>query len=263
MHLIAINIVLKIHDCFGPFTDSDGVHAYAAVLQKITSVNPVTGRSLHDMERNKRLTVAIHQSTDVEAILRVTFMEKAGDEYLLPLITELFNEPDLQIGNKDCTVVDATPHSINPLWYGINTWNDLTDERIGKYLCMQFVTPTAITKRDDQNLRFMSLFPNPVDIYSGLVRRWQGLGGPDIPDTLRDYLITGGCVVSCFELQTVKFVVKERTQIGFKGWITYECRKQDKQHNLALNSLTRLALFTGIGYQTARGMGAVDVGISG
>ncbi len=66
-------------------------------------------------------------------------------------------------------------------------------------------------------------------------------------------------MVSRHKLRTVQFRTKERTQIGFVGQVVYECRKKEVECVAALNSLAQLAHFTGVGYQTARGMGAVQV----
>jgi CRISPR/Cas system endoribonuclease Cas6 (RAMP superfamily) len=69
-------------------------------------------------------------------------------------------------------------------------------------------------------------------------------------------------VVANYRLRTVEFRTQERTQIGFVGWAVYECRKLEAAHVSALNALARLAFFTGVGYQTARGMGAVKTTLS-
>jgi CRISPR-associated endoribonuclease Cas6 len=117
----------------------------------------------------------------------------------------------------------------------------------------------------------MSLFPAPLDVFSGLSRRWQSLEGPALPDGLEHFLQVGGCVVSRYGLRSVEFRTSERTQIGFTGWVIYRVAYRSPQtspndneatHIAALNALGRLAFFTGVGYQTARGMGATKVMVS-
>ena len=94
---------------------------------------------------------------------------------------------------------------------------------------MIFVTPAAITKSNGNGGRFSSLFPEPVDIFRGLNRRWQSLEGPELPDDLEKFVQAGGCVVSNYSLRAIEFQTPERTQIGFLGWVVYECRRDEGQ----------------------------------
>lgn len=106
---------------------------------------------------------------------------------------------------------------------------------------------------------FSWLFPTPIDLFSGLKKRWELLGGPSLPDRLINYIEGGGCLVSRYDLQTIESLLQERTQIGFVGSLVIETSPAESDCASALVMLGKLAFFTGLGYQTARGMGCVYV----
>lgn len=239
---------------------TDSIKAHAAVVTAISAVDTEAGRQLHDMRRHKHMTLAIIESTPQQAGLRVTFMDKQGLTCADALVNALSVYPMLRLGSTSWAVesVDVTDSQ----WAGLATWSDLTaTENPGHHIRFQFVTPTAITKQDGDGGRFVSLYPDPTSLFSGLARRWQGLGGPALPDDLERFIEAGGCVVSNHSLYTTTFSTAERTQIGFVGHTVYECRKSDRTYTNALHALSRFARFTGVGYQTGRGMGAVQVSV--
>ncbi len=255
---VAMAIRLKCKDQHPRLTVANGVYAHAAIFRAITDEDAGVGRKLHDMRRNKRVTIAIVDSTKEIATLRVTFMAQDGLTYANALINALSSRPVLRLGRTTCAV--EAVNLANPNWARISTWSDFTEfENPARRIHFRFVTPTGITKRDDAGSRFISLYPEPLDIFSGLARRWQALDGPALPSDLEKFIRAGGCVVSRHKLHTVEFRTKERTQIGFVGQVVYECRKKEIEYVAALNGLAQLAHFTGVGYQTARGMGAVQV----
>ena len=190
----------------------------------------------------------------------MTFSDDEVFPGLQALVSALSKEPIIRLGRRNCRI-DQVTTSGNDL-SSVQTWADITAPTSCPYISFEFRTPTAITIRDDQDRRFVALFPDPYAMFSGLVRRWNNLSGPPLPETLDVYLKTGGCVVSSYESKTVKFDTKNRTQIGFIGRFIYECRKFEKEHVHAVNNLARLAFFTGVGYQTARGMGSVKIKLS-
>lgn len=261
MYFLAILLKLKLPHQKQRLSATDGVYAHAAILNKITAANAETGQKLHDRPRHKPLSIGIIGSTAQMATLRLTFMAEDGPAYADTLINALSCEPMLRLGQTECPI--ETVDLANPDWAGIRTWADFLSGKCAQRLCFRFMTPTAITKKDENGGRFVSLYPEPLDIFSGLARRWQALGGPQLPNHLEKFIRTGGCVVSRHHLRTVEFYTRERTQLGFIGQVVYECRKMEPDHVNALNALAHLANFTGVGYQTARGMGTVQVATAG
>jgi CRISPR-associated endoribonuclease Cas6 len=183
----------------------------------------------------------------------VVILADDDHDYASILVEALMQQHTLQLGRAAVTVrnvaISGTP------WSGVASWADLLQEPPQSAMRFEFVTSTAIMKQDDQGRRFSALLPDPQDIFRGLACRWRRLGGPPLPDNLDDFLQTGGCVIAFHRLHTVEFQTSERTQIGFVGTVSYQCRKPDPVYVTTLNALARLAFFTGVGYQTARGMG--------
>jgi CRISPR-associated endoribonuclease Cas6 len=261
MYFVAMTLQLQPRDSHTRLSVADSVYAHAAILHAISDEDTEAGRALHGMQRNKRITLAVMANDRESPTLRLTFMAQDGLTYANTLMNALSPRSTVRLGKTVCDLgsVDLT----NSEWAGVSTWADLTPPMTGRYIHFTFATPTAINKRGDRpGDRFTSLYPEPLDLFSGLVRRWQALEGPVLPDDLEHFVGAGGCVVADYHLHTVGFRTQERKQKGFMGWVVYECRKDDAMHIAALNALARLAFFTGVGYQTARGMGVARATIS-
>jgi CRISPR-associated endoribonuclease Cas6 len=241
-------------------TIADGEYAHAAILHTISEADPEAGRKLHTMQRHKRMTISIVDSNARTANLRLTFMAQDGLAYANILTNTLLSHPQLRLGQTICDITAADMN--DPRWAGVSTWADLVGETTSKYIHFKFVTPTAITKSNGDGGRFTSPFPLPQDIFSGLARRWQALEGPLLPDDLNEYIHSGGCIVSNYRTRANTFALRKRKQVGFTGWVLYECRHDNTSCLAALNALGQLAPFTGVGYQTMRGMGSVRVKLS-
>ncbi len=255
---VAIDLAVRPRDR-GPLTIDDGSHAHAAVISAITSEDAELGRALHDLQRNKCIAIGIIEQPKAPSLLRLSFMAEEGLKYADLLITAFGAKPSLRIGRAICDVVRINMDQGS--WSGLSTWADIMARSTGRQLRFLFATPTAIAKRSETWGRFFSLLPEPIDVFAGLARRWQALDGPPLPDDFTDFLKAGGCVISNHDLRTIEFRTAERTQIGFVGAVTYECQKSSQPHLQTLQSLTRLAFFTGVGYQTARGMGLTRTSI--
>jgi CRISPR-associated endoribonuclease Cas6 len=257
MHFIAVDITLR-KPSPRTLTVKDAPYAHAAVLNAISQIDEVAGRRLHDMKRHKPITIALVDpvpSLHNAACLRVAIMNDAAMDYTSIILEALAIGQPLHLGR---TIVNVDHVAISGTrWSGVATWADLLQPSAHPTICFEFVTPTAIMKHDENNKRFSSLLTTPRDIFNSLGQRWQSLNGPSLPDDLNAFLDKGGCFVSHSRTKTTTFHTRERTQIGFIGSVTYQCRTSDPVYVTALNALARLAFFTGVGYQTARGMGLV------
>lgn len=258
MYFVALPMRLKLMNKEMALGIADGVYAHKAIMATFSRIDPDLGRTLHDLPRNKPLTIAIVKSEPGAAILRVTFMGEKALDYANLLMSELSTRPELKLGYAIGHVESLDLG--DPTWGGMVSWADLVAAPPQKQIRLHFITPTAITKRDALNIRFTALFPDPVDIFSNLARRWRELAGPAIPIDIERFIESGGCVISGHKLSTVEFTTRDRTQLGFVGQVQYQIRWPDQtEYVTALGALSRLAQFTGIGYQTPRGMGAIRV----
>jgi CRISPR-associated endoribonuclease Cas6 len=239
---------------------ADGRYVHAALLRAISDVDPRSGQILHDMGRHKRFTSAIVGSQRQITKLRVTFMAQDGLDYATILINALSQRPTLRLGQV-VGEVDGIDVGTGD-WSGVSTWFDLQQETVVPMMRFTFITPTAIMKDDAWGGRFTLLYPEALEVFAGLARRWRALEGPTLPENLEHFVSGGGCFVAQHQLRTVAFHTPERVQIGFVGYVVYKCRRQEPTYLAALNALTRLAFFTGVGYQTTRGMGLTRTTLS-
>ncbi len=261
MYFVSMALTLGHVRRAAPLSAADGPYAHAAVMRAISDMDADAGGVLHDMRAHKRITIALVGGDAWGAILRLTFMAEDGLAYASILADALTVRPSLRLGDTICTVksVDLA----HPVWSGVGTWADILSGEPARRMRLTFVTPTAVMKRDGNGNRFTSLYPDPCDVFSGLARRWRSMDGPPLPGDIEEFVRAGGCVVSGHSVHTETFHTVDRSQIGFLGHVNYECRGGTAPHIAALNALARLAFWGGVGYQTARGMGAVRVDIAG
>lgn len=249
MYFVQINIEFE-QSMKRPFNPVDGIHAHAAVMHAISAVNKSLGATLHDTKRDKPLGLAL-----INNHLRLNWFGPTSLAYMQALLAYWQTAPRIRIGEKNLSFahigLSGGRHQ------QVQTWSDLTAPAEHPQIQIRFLTPTAVTRQDNQRKRYTALHPDPLTIFSLLTRRWQDLGGPPLPDHLADYLTDGGCVTKAYELSTTEFTHRRRVQLGFVGRVVYICRQPDPDCIQALNWLARLAPFSGIGYQTTRGMGAV------
>lgn len=253
MHFVSLLIELRSMPP-GHLTPVYGVYAHGAVLQLLSATSPEAGRALHDATRCKPLSLAVISSRQCGVNLRVALLADRALDYANMLVKALTTTTQVRL--------DCHTYTIDGLSLGqVATWSDFM-AFCAKRISIRFITPTAITKDTTTGGRYTLLYPEPVSVFGGLARRWSDLGGPLLPLDLLGAIGGGGCVIARHKLQTVEFKTRERTQIGFTGDVIYNCRSAAPEQQQALTALARLAQFSGIGYQIARGMGAVQVEVS-
>lgn len=230
-------------------------HAHAAVMQSISSVDPELGRRIHDEKRHKSFSVACIMPGRQRGVLRVTFLGREGLAAANVLMTCLSSTQSLQLGRVLWRITDVCVGGTE--WTGISTWADLTSVSHGRHIYFDFATPTAFTKSNGWGERNLHILPTEVEVFGGLADRWKNLGGPPLPDNLNTYLLQRGCFIAEFTICSETWWLPERKQKGFVGRVTYECVDAYPVCLAALHWLARLAMYSGVGYQTARGMGAV------
>lgn len=237
------------------FTVADASFAHAAILSALTQVDEASGRNLHDAARHKVFSCAILPSAQPIARIRLVFHSQASASFHQSLLTALYQSPILRLGRTICDIqdIEVTPSE----WSGVASWSDLLSGPVSSHISLQFVTPTAFMKTDGSNRRYSWLFPVPADVFIGLQRRWTSLGGPELAADLIDLLKDAHCIATEYQLQTSAFQALERLQIGFCGSATYLLHQSSPEFIQSMCALARFAHYTGVGYQTARGMGLV------
>jgi CRISPR-associated endoribonuclease Cas6 len=127
----------------------------------------------------------------------------------------------------------------------------------------EFASPTAFSQGQKSWGRSLKLFPAPEDVFGSLARQWELFA----PTTLRlstheltSQHISAWCadnvIVTGYNLATRYLPSSKFGQTGFLGDITYEVKGNPSTLEARwLTPLARLALFSGVGYKTAMGMG--------
>ena len=240
-------------------TIADAAFAHAAILRAVTQADATVGRVLHEASRHKTFSCALLPGASSAVRIRLVLHTETSPSIAQTLLTTLNQSPTLRLGRAICAIqsVEITPSA----WSGVASWADLLDDSTSHHITMRFVTPTAIMKTNGLGQRYTSLLPDPVDIFLGLQRRWHALGGPALRRDLAAILNDAGCIIARHQVQTTVFQAPERLQIGFCGSVTYQLRNTNPEFVQALCALARLAHFTGIGYQTTRGMGLIQTTI--
>lgn len=231
------------------------IFAHAAVMNLITSADTDLGRRLHDCKRYKPVSLAVLSAQPRTMTLRIAFMGNDGMQAAQVLAAGLTEIDSIQLGPNRWHISNF--YCSGAPWGACCTWGDLTEPCADHWLEFAFVTPTAFTKSDGSGNRFVSVLPEPDDVFNCLMERWSQLGGPSLPIDLHYYIRSGGCLVCDISIRSITARLKERIQKGFIGKVTYELADRDPACVSAIHQLGRLAFFSGVGYQTARGMGAV------
>lgn len=233
----------------------ESIHAHAALMSLISAADAELGRRLHDTQRNKPFTLSMFSGPAKRVFLRLTFF--GGESlYLAEAATNLLVRTDtLTLGQQGWSVGNIRTYGLP--WTAIATWSDILAPSNAAKVTFSFDTLTAFIKKNDRGARIVSKEPDPKTLFRGLAWKWRSIGGEPLPATFDDYLSSDGCVIATRKLKKGFVKLAERSQIGFLGSVTYECRIPDRACITAINRLAKMAYFTGCGYQVCRGMGSV------
>ncbi|MBE3560981.1 MAG: CRISPR-associated endoribonuclease Cas6, partial [Ktedonobacteraceae bacterium] len=127
----------------------------------------------------------------------------------------------------------------------------------------EFTSPTAFSMGQRQWSKLLTLFPEPADVFESLARQWEAFA----PEHLRlagqgltPQALAAWCaeqiIVTRYRLETCYLPQARFGQTGFIGEIDYEVKGSRAAAEARwLTPLAQFALFGGVGYKTAMGMG--------
>ena len=228
---------------------------HGTFLNKITAYNRALGEELHTEHQQHNMSLSIPRSDRHSATVRVSFFGKNSLSYLEALMNQLLNSGTVKIDNVPYRV-SLDPQQ-NQIWQKVSTWTDLTAPSNQRIIQVHFATPMSINHERKNGRQVASILPIPQLVFRSLYRRWQSLDGPELPKDFLEWLDDYGCVISRHHIQSVCFYDGPRTQKGFVGPVTYTCLDGDSPYSNVIVNLIRLGFFTGVGYQTTRGMGCI------
>jgi CRISPR-associated endoribonuclease Cas6 len=248
--IIRLSSSTDINICYEDFE-----YAHEAIFHLLSRTNVELARKVHDQRVGKCITISLFSDRRNRPILRLTFIGSEGMQVAMILINSMPTGSILKIGSKSF-IVSKIELNHSP-WVGVSTWSDFLETKQGKKMYFQFQTPTAIKKKDENDKRYVGLFPDAMDIFNGLERRWYSFQGPHLPMNLKDHMRSGDCVISYYQTQTVEFRTTERTQLGFIGKVVYSIQNSDRDLIKTLNALCVFSFYSLVGYQPSRGLGTV------
>lgn len=119
-------------------------------------------------------------------------------------------------------------------------------------LSFEFLSPTTFRSGG----RCLPL-PLPELVFGSLLDRWHAFAPVGLsPETRR--FAQEMTAISRYELRTQPLQAKEQgVMIGFAGRVTYKILSHDRYWLSVMNLLSAFSIYSGVGYQTAAGLGQV------
>lgn len=132
-----------------------------------------------------------------------------------------------------------------------------------KYYEFEFASPTTFRRGQTPRKRQLWLWPEPALVFESLARQWDLFAPPHlrlVAHDLTSHLLADWCeeyiIVTRYTLETRYLSSNSFGLVGFLGNVTYEVKGDPTAPEARwLSMLARFALFGGIGYKTAMGMG--------
>jgi CRISPR-associated endoribonuclease Cas6 len=244
---------------------------YAAILANLNRIDPVLAGAIHDGDGPKPLTcsgilnrpanrggVSIRAGTPY--FLRVSGLlpeVSAGLAYSL-----LENPPTTwELAHHSFSLTHATADSKEHAWAGQSSYEALaayqllTNESLERRATMHFDSPTAF-KSNGMTIPI----PTPDLVFGSLVDRWNAFSPVVLSPEVRRFGAEM-VAVSRYKLESQSVAQKSANtqrgalRIGGMGSVTYIALGGDRYWLGTLQMLADFALYSGVGVQTATGMG--------
>jgi CRISPR-associated endoribonuclease Cas6 len=141
---------------------------------------------------------------------------------------------------------------------------DQPPESVARTVTLDFLTPTCfsmgreqieIDGQPAQSIRLVRTLPDPRTLFSSLRHRWKDMGGAEPGDAFDEW-VERHLDAEPLQLSTRTVQVEGSPLRGFVGQVRFRLHGNPRWMPL-VHLLTDLSFWTGIGYQTTRGMGQV------
>lgn len=258
----------------GAVPANHGDQARAALMQIIQRGDSPLAQKLHDENTHKPYAISLLKGGKRGADGALNFGDGDHADWRFNLLCDsafeallrryLLNRelPHVRIGAVTFAVVDAFASGISHPDSGFTTitalyerWN-CPSETLSREITLDFQSPTAFnlgTDHETKERRFVST-PDARVIFSALRKRWLKLGGT-APDDVFDEWVGHQLFAEPLRLRTHKVIVERTPVVGFAGKVRFRLRGSETRWLPFLHLLADLSFWTGVGYQTTRGMG--------
>lgn len=252
-----------------------GKQALSALYTLLQLGDPDMAGTLHDANTRKPFTVSLiaggkadregahHFGEGDSAEWRFTLLRDPAFEALIQRYIHDRNLPHVRIGAIEFAITDAFVSGSHPDsgYVSLERFGEQFSQPPDSYaksFRLDFLTPTAFNLGTDSITRQRRLrsLPDPQTVFSSLRKRWAALGGADPGDEFDDWVHqTIEAEPRYLKWETVPI---EKIHVrGFVGDVRFRHWGTDTQWLPFLHLLADLTFYTGVGYQTTRGMGQV------
>lgn len=245
-----------------------GRASYAATLARLATVDPTLAAAIHDGEGPKPLTCSsilnpprgrqeLYLCAGERYYVRVTGLQETVSRALDAC---LLADPPASWELDNCLfhVEEVICDSNRDSWSGRTTYAALAGQQItrsdpaDRTVQLQFASPTAF-----KSSGVTVPVPLPGLVFGSLVERWNTFS----PVTLSPDMRRFGeevMVISYYNLRSVPVLQKTQgLRIGGVGEATYRALGSDRYWLGVMHMLADFAFYSGVGVQTATGMGQV------
>lgn len=244
---------------------------YSATLERLATFDAKLDGEIHDMEGIKPLTCSSLfgniEYRDREALyrtgelywLRITGLNQQVSEALLNAFWE--QKPACwKLAGHPFQVVNAFCHPQRHPWSGSTTYEALAERHLlgqptvkrMNEVTLEFASPTAFKSKELQ-----VPLPLPNLVFGSLVDRWNRFSTVELSEQVRAF---GEMAVeiNVFDLRSVPVEQKNKSvRVGAMGTVRYRAQYEDRYWLGLYQLLADFALYSGVGVQTATGMGQV------
>jgi len=242
---------------------------YSTTLARLALFDSSLAPDIHDLEGAKPLTCSslfgnieyrdrqAQYRTGERYWMRLTGINARVSQAILSAFWE--NKPaEWQLAGHTFQVVDAFCHPHHHPWSGSTTYEALaeryllgesTTQRMHE-VTLEFASPTAFKSKEMQ-----VPLPLPGLVFGSLVDRWNRFSSVALSEQVRNF---GELAVEVnqFDLRSVMVEQKNKSlRVGAVGIASYRAHYQDRYWLGLYQLLADFALFSGVGVQTATGMG--------
>jgi len=252
-----------------------GKQALSALYALLQLGDETLAKSLHDVNVRKPFTVSLmnggktdrqgaqHFAEGDTAEWRFTLLRDPAFEALIQRYVQDRNLPHVRIGALQFAITDAFVSGSHPdsghvsLAAFAQRYGQPT-ESYAKTVRLQFLTPTAFNFGTDPltRRRRLRIIPDPRTLFSTLRKRWVSLGGVDPGDAF-DQWVDHTIEADPIFLKWGSVWIEKAMVRGFMGDVRFQHWGEDTRWLPFLHLLTDLTFYSGVGYQTTRGMGQV------
>lgn len=247
----------------------------AALAQALHEAEKARPYTVSNLVLGKRAGGSLHVQAGQTGWLRFTGLNEAVSSHLAVLAAQ--PPESVELDGHLFKVSGATlDPAIHP-WAGQISYQDLAApyllggrERLNSALRLEFVSPTTFRSQG----RYLPL-PEPELVFGSLLDRWQAFAPIALhPDTRR--FAAEAVALSRYELRTRGMPYAKPgargseeqqnrgetgssypTIIGFTGRVVFAVLNRDRYWLNVLHLLAAFAFYSGVGYQTAAGLGQV------